>query len=568
MIKKFQSLKRIDQILVVGLILFTFIRVMLQVKLPLFLQGGAGFDDFLLMDYAKNLVKGDWLGPFGSKTLAKGISFPIFVGITYLLSIPYSLGLILLYIAGIILFLFAIKPYISNKWYLSILYVFLLFSPVMFHVENVQKIYRGGLIVCMSLIVLATMISIFNCCRDKKFKNLVCYSTLGAIALPFFYYIKEDSIWIMPFVFTSLAVSIGFVLFSKKINRKFLRSFLIVLPILSLCFTNIIYSSINYWKYGEYTITDRSGTYFKEMMADIIRIDEENEVKNVWITKNMMYQAIDHSKTLQTIKPYIDDMYEHSWAVQQNGEIEADIIYWTFKEAVADAGIYEQGGKAVNHFYQKVDQELDQAVESGSLKLSKKKKLYISPITIGYTMDQLLEYYPKTMSDAIHMMVTYRENDTDIYNATGPMYAIIMMDHFTNSETVWPEELSPVTEPYHITISFITSIVSIYQSTGYAIFILGIIGFLLFTIRMVIDIRSKKIESFYLWMILLGLLGTCFVLLFGVLWFCSCFGGSIMRHIYNYSCGIIPVIQILEFTGIYFLFHYGKEFVLKRNNKE
>ena len=568
MIKKFKNLSRVYQIMIVSTLVLTFIRVIIALKMPLFIQAGAGFDDYLLFEYAKYLVKGDWLGPFGPRTLAKGISFPIFVGLSYLLCIPYSLALILLYICGIVLFLSALRPYIKRPSFYFFTYIFLLYSPVMFHIENVQKVYRGGLIVCMSLIVLGTMIHLFNHFKDKSLKKLIKYSIIGCISLPFFYYIKEDSIWIMPFVCAAIGFSLILLFFDKSIKKRIIRSVLLVLPIISLLISNVCYCTMNYIKYGEYTITDRSGTYFKEMMADIIRIEEPNEVQDVWITKNMMYTAIENSKTLQTVKPQIDEMYAHSWAVHDNGEILQDIIYWTFKEAMGEAGIYNKGGKYVNDFYKKVDQELDEAVKKGKIKLSKKKKIYISSISIGYTMDEILDYYSKETIPAINMMITYNENMTTLNNATGPMYGIIAMDTFTNSETVWPEEYTPLTEPHEVIINICNSIVSIYQSSGYIFFYVGLLGLVLFTITMIQDVRKKKYEQLYLWLITLGLIGTCCVLMFGVLWFCSSFGNSILRHVYNYSCGIVPVVQLLEMIGIYYVVSYFLKYVLKKERVE
>ena len=564
MIEKFKKLSRIKQILLVTVIVATFIRVLLAVKLPLFLQADSGFDDFLMMEYAKSLVKFKWLGEFNHMTLAKGVSFPIFIVLTYYLSIPYSFALILLYLVGVILLLYSLRPYIKSMWFYFVSYLFLIYSPVMFHIENVQKVYRGGLIVCMSLIVFASMILIFNNFKDKKLSKLIKYSILGSIALPFFYYIKEDSIWIMPFVLSALGFSFIQLIIDKKIDKKIIRSIFIVLPVVSLFIVNICYCSINYFVYGEYTITDRSGTYFKEVMADIIRIDEPNEVEDIWITKSMLYKAIDNSKTLQTVKPYIDDMYVNSWAVRDNGEIGEDIIYWTLKDALGKAGVYSNGGKEVNEFYKKIDQELDKAVETGKLKLSKKKKLYISSITIGSTTKELIDYYSKQTGPALDMMITYKENDTSINYATGPMYAIIAMDHFTNSETVWPKDLSPVTEPYEVTISIITSIVSFYQSTGYIFFYVGLLGLVLFTYMMIKDIRKKKYEQLYLWLITLGFIGTFMVLFFGVLWFCSSYGGSLLRHFYNYTCGIVPIIQLLELIGLYYVVIFIKKYILKK----
>lgn len=550
---KYSNLNKKEKCLILIVILATLFRIYLAIKMPLYLQAGADFDDFLMINYAKSMLQGNWLGAFGAKTLAKGVSYPIFIVLTYILGIPYSLGIILLYILAIMLFIKVIKKFINNKYYLLSIYLLLLYSPVMFHIENVQKIYRGGVIVSLSLIVISAMIGIFNSNKDN-IKTLLKYSLIASISLPFFYYLKEDSIWIVPFVICAIAISL-LTLKSKDLKIKQInqRVFLIVLPIISLLASKFIYCGINYAYYGEFSITDRTGTYFKEVIADIIKIDEKNEIEDVWITKDMMYKAIDASPTLNTIKKEIDNMYETSWAVKENGEIEGDIIYWTFKEAVADAGIYKKGGKKLNLFYEKIDNELKKAYKNGKLKEDKDKKIYLSSIAKGFTIEELLEYYPKTTLESIDMLITYNQNETTVYSATGPIDRVGLMDHLTNSETVWPDDIQSFKKPHYIIVNIINKIVKVYQVLGYPMFILGIIGLIILTIDVLKKLKRKDNEYFYLWLIMLGLIGTCAALLFGVLWFCSCFNGSIMRHVYNYTCGMIPLIQILEITGIYFL---------------
>ena len=182
------SNKKINRIIMLILSFFTLIRIYLQVKLPLYLQAGAGFDDFLLVRYARTILAGRWLGSFDTKTLAKGVSYPIYLAINYVLGIPYSFALIITYILAIILFIIVIKKYFKHKNYLYLIYLVLLYSPVMFHIENGQKIYRGGVIVSFSLIVISAMIGIYNS-KSEKIKKLAVYSIIAALSLPFFYYL-------------------------------------------------------------------------------------------------------------------------------------------------------------------------------------------------------------------------------------------------------------------------------------------------------------------------------------------------------------------------------------------
>ena len=353
----------------------------------------------------------------------------------------------------------------------------------------------------------------------------------------------------MPFVIGAMFLTIVYIL-THKVDKKKTRIFLTMLPIISLCIIKYAYCSINYLYYKEFAITDRNGTYFKEVMADIIKMEEKEENKKVWINKEMMYKAIEVSPTLQKIKPEIDDMYEHSWAVI-DGEIEGDIIYWVFKEAVGEAGIYKKGGKYVNNFYKQIDKELDKAYEEGKLEVDKDNKIYISSIAEGFTPKELINYYVKETPKFIKMIVTYSQNEISIHEAYGTNEDILIMDHLTNSVTVWPGETPNINPLNTIIVKISNIIVSIYQKTGLVIFILGIFGLLLLTIRIIKDMIKKRIINVDLFLITLGLVVVISSLLFGVQWFCRWYDGTIERHIYNYTCGIIPIMQIIELIGIY-----------------
>ena len=119
----------------------------------------------------------------------------------------------------------------------------------MFHIENVQKIYRGGLIVSFALLTVASTIGMYTR-RRESIKSMLKWSILLSISLSFFYFIKEDSIWILPFVVTAIIVLVIDYIKNKKIQNIFKRIFISFLPIFILIISNITICSINYFKYG------------------------------------------------------------------------------------------------------------------------------------------------------------------------------------------------------------------------------------------------------------------------------------------------------------------------------
>lgn len=150
---------RVELVVLLLLVAVTIARVVLGALMPLYFQPNAGYDDWLFVRYAKTILEGTWLGPFDGITLAKSASFSLLLVGVYLSGIPYPLALMLFFVAACVCMSLAVCMLTSNKHLSWGCYLFLLFSPVMFHVENAQKIYRGGFIVIFALFVFAFLLA-------------------------------------------------------------------------------------------------------------------------------------------------------------------------------------------------------------------------------------------------------------------------------------------------------------------------------------------------------------------------------------------------------------------------
>lgn len=541
-------------ILFIVLSLLTLYRVFLASKIPLYAQGGADLDDYLLVKYATKMINFKWLGAFNSLTLVKGTSFSLFLAIGYYLNIPYSIFLILCYIGALIMLIFALKKYMSNKYLLSLLYIILLFSPVMFHIENTQKIYRGGLIVTFVVFVIASIIHLYSN-RNEDIKKLMIWSIISSLCLSFFWFIKEDSIWIIPFVCGALSLSIIWLIINKKSVTKIKRRiFFIVLPIITLIIINEIYCSLNYFIYGEYTITDRTGTYYKEVLNDLLKI-KNKRIDEIWITKDTVYKAMKESPTFAKSKEQIDEMYKNSWALVE-GEIRGDIIFWTLRDAFDKAGVYKDGGKKANEYYKKIDKELDEAFDNK--KFEEEDAIYLSSNSKGITKKDI-KYFKENIPKEFEVLIDYSENEIGVYEANGPMENIVVMDYVTNSKIIWPNtELTPeiisIRNEAERYVNQANNIVKIYQKFGKKYMCISLIGLIYLLVKIILGLFKKNYDNLSIGLISLGLIVITAIMFIGVSWFVSWFGFTKFKYMYNYSCGIIPLLQIIKFIGIYYIF--------------
>jgi hypothetical protein len=153
-------------ILIAPAVVLTLLRIWLAMRTPLFLQANALYDDWLQVKYALSILQGNWLGDFCSTTYAKTVSYPLLLCLNFIAGIPYSFGLICSYVIACLLAVLALHKFLKSRVFSVFLYLFLLYSPVMFHEENVQKVYRGGYIVVFALLVTASAAALLYECRN------------------------------------------------------------------------------------------------------------------------------------------------------------------------------------------------------------------------------------------------------------------------------------------------------------------------------------------------------------------------------------------------------------------
>ena len=185
----------------------TLLRILLAIKTPLYGLGTMMHDDFLLVNYADSLQNAEWLGTeYSNLTLAKGISFSIFLYLCNLLFIPYPLGLVLLWVLAAITFMAAVRAVVKNRAALLLIYLFLLYSPATFASSYSQRIYRMAVVPAAVVFVAACLIGLFFR-RDERICVQVRWALGAGISLSFFWYIREDSVWLLPFVLGALTCS-------------------------------------------------------------------------------------------------------------------------------------------------------------------------------------------------------------------------------------------------------------------------------------------------------------------------------------------------------------------------
>lgn len=526
------------------------------------------YDDRMMFENAGNLINGVWLGDYNSYTLSKGISYPLFLVLARKLFLPYSALLSLLQAAGAGLFVRALSLRLQNPYGRAALYLLLLFSPVSLTLLVTQRLYRMAIVPGMVLLVFSGMIGL-TLRKDQPLKRQLPWALLTGLALAFFWQIREDSVWIMPFIAVMTVWNIGYVILvlHNRISRKqiLLHCLVLILPMFLLFVGNSGIAAINALHYGVFLTNDRTEGSFAELMSLFYRLESDTTVSSdIWISRDTIAKAENVSPTLQQLCPLLDT-YVEDWATA-NGEIPGDHFSWVLRDAVQDSGYAEDAVSAQN-FYNSVFSELLTAIDQNKLSLKQDGAVYFSSQSRGVPVGEI----PGILSDALQniwKIAGYTDCAlSSSARSAGRLSDIRRMEAFTSCLAVYPtlsqfqateydsianETLYDFNEVYSSGIvSLLNRITSVYRLLGRPVFLAALLCFCILTFRVLREILHKNIKDLELWILGCGLLLSAILLRFGCGLFTTWFTEDMQKFINSfYSCGVYILLQMFKYLII------------------
>lgn len=353
------------------------VKVWMISGMTIYQLGDAIQDNMLMVDYAENLGAGNWLGVYNNNTLLKRISYPMFMAVCNKLHISYLTGLGIFWTVSVVVLIVVLKKVIKNKVGLLLAYIFILFNPVMYSATFGQVIYRNAIVPGAVVLAIASLIGLFTRRNESK-KVLLLWSLFSGACFAFFWNIREDSIWLLPFYAAALVITIIYLLVENKKDKKLIQKVAIIfISAVCVLIVNNGIKLVNYINYGVYTDTELFDTSFSKVKNLLINIDEEEDEKDgITVSRATLNRLFEVSPTLKEIEPFVGPyMYDNFWQLVgdnvDDGEVYGGYFFWAIRDAVQAAGYYESG-EIANEFYSKVYDEINQAIDAGEIKLVSK----------------------------------------------------------------------------------------------------------------------------------------------------------------------------------------------------
>jgi hypothetical protein len=363
---------RSERILWWSVALFTLLKLWLISDQNLSISANEVFDDRLYMDLANYLIQGKWLGPFGSETLIRGLFFPAWIALMYYLHIPLLLSFHLLYLGGILIFLFACKPMLPNAYLRLIVFIFLLFNPMSYN-EHILAVRRAALYTGLTTLIFTLALVITH--RLQAIRKIPWVLTcLWSLSLSGFWLTREEGIWIIPAV---LLLQLGWLVLELKESGKRWLIFAVFLatPYLILNGANLIVSWINHSHYGVFYTSELKSSGLPRAVKTITRLGFDPNHPDIPISTALREKLYLASPSFATLKPYLEGdigalwakTSSVSWNKPDDGELRGNWFVWALRSAAKAAGHYESATQA-HSFYQRIRKELDQACQEDKLK--------------------------------------------------------------------------------------------------------------------------------------------------------------------------------------------------------
>ena len=551
------------------LLLMTIFRVLAGLRIPYMILADQRYDDRMLFENAYDLLSGVWLGSYDSYTLAKGIGYPLFLVLAKKLCLPYSVLLALLQAAGAWLFVRAVSVRWRNPYGQALLYLLLLFSPISLTQLVTQRLYRMAIVPGMVLIVFSGMIGL-TLRKEQPLKKQLSWALLTGLALAFFWQIREDSIWILPFIAVMSVWNVGYVILilHKKLNKKALLAHCLtmLLPILLLFGANMGISAVNRIHYGVFLTNDRTEGNFAELMSLLYHLDSNTENStDIWISRDTIRQAEDASPTLQQIRPLLDS-YVEDWSTR-DGEIPGDHFSWVLRDAVQDSG-FAPDAVSAQTFYGNVLAELQTALAQGTLTEKQNRALYFSSQSRGVLPEEIPDILADTLQN-IWKIAGYTDCTLNSSaKSSGRLSDIRRMEAFTSCLAVYPtlsqfqaadydsiddETLYDFNEVYSSgMVSLLNKSKHLYQLLGRPVFVLALLAFCLLTVRVIRGLFRRDTTDLELWLLTCGILLSAVLLRFGCGLFTAWFSEDMQKFINSfYSCGVYILLQMFKYLAVF-----------------
>lgn len=400
--KQFVKEKVMSHMFLIAVILTAIVKQVLIHGLTIYAIPAAACDDQLMRDWAYSLSRLEWTGPFTSYIFLKDPGFSFYLAVCYRLHLSYIMTTTLLYSIAAIVFAYAIKKVIKKSWVVYIVYIFVLFNPVSFSLQTLQRVYRNGFALALTLFFVGCLLNFYFTLLDKNTKIPMIWSVLSGLSIGYLWVTKNDTIWLLPLTLVVMVISAGILVFKMRNKKSIPRYVMLLTPIIGIMLFSGIKDYFNVQTYGY-----KGVEYYGPAISDITGYIADDATDTVSISRKSFKKLCDVSPTLNSIWDEMQDkmdVYGVYDTAPDDGNVDDGWFGWALVDAVKEAGYYD-GCKDANEFYKAVYGELEDAYVTGEISKKQETTMQKYHLDTGERRQELFS----TIKTAIQYMASFND---------------------------------------------------------------------------------------------------------------------------------------------------------------
>lgn len=348
------------------LVIFVLKLILVCMQMIQIFPDNAPVDDELMFYAAQSIGRGEWLGTYSWATIAKSMGFSVWLWLVHVLHIPYLIANQWLYGAVCVFTANALEPVFPRRSTRFLIVFVLWFSPFA-TAEFTLRVYRDSILPAVILCAFAGVIGF--CLRiEENWKKSVKYAVVAGAFTAFARLIRDDAIWIYPFVICATLVYVVFVLFSRSIKEKVLKA-ISVPAVLAIAFAIpvLLFCWMNYRYYGVFLINETSDPDFTAAISAMQRADMDLPHSGISVckdTRKKLYEAVPEMKELGEFLE--EGSYYNGYGWPEEQEFNSGGFFWAVKRVSFESGLATDA-PASKAYFRKLASAIEKAYSDGRL---------------------------------------------------------------------------------------------------------------------------------------------------------------------------------------------------------
>ncbi len=343
----------------------------------------ARIDDRLFLNLARNLLAGEWLGPYDQFTLIKGMFYSLWIAAVHLVGLPLLLAQQLFYLASLLLLVVALRPLVTAPWLRAVVFAVLLWNPMTFTNVQAMRVVREGIYPALGVLVTACAVALLGR-AERSTKELMGWAAGLGLALGAFWLTREEGLWLLPLVLPVVALAA----FRARrpasgSTRRWLRPAIVAgLPALLAIAACLAVAAANRAHYGVFVLTEIKSPSFTAAYGALTRVRGDDWHPLVPVSRQMRQQIYPLSPAMAELRSHLEGRVGQRWvntscrswgSLLKGGEgepcdeIAGGWFQWALREAVDAAG-HHRSATAARDYYLRLAAEINGACDEGRLR--------------------------------------------------------------------------------------------------------------------------------------------------------------------------------------------------------